>query len=108
MPDEEFKRYGAKLTALADWLQAEGCPMTYHHHMGTVVETEREIDLLMANTGPAVGLLVDIGHLTFAGGDVLATTRRHGQPHQPRPLQGHPRRRAAPASRPSAGRSSRA
>ena len=52
MPDEEFKRYGDKLTELAEWLQAEGCPMTYHHHMGTVVETEREVDLLMA--GPAM------------------------------------------------------
>jgi inosose dehydratase len=78
MPDEEFKRYGEKLTALADWLAAEGCPMTYHHHMGTVVETEREIDLLMANTDTSVGLLLDVGHLTFAGGDVLATTGRHG------------------------------
>ncbi len=78
MPDEEFKRYGEKLTDLADWLRAEGCPMTYHHHMGTVVETEREIDLLMANTDTSVGLLLDVGHLTFAAGDVLATTRRHG------------------------------
>jgi inosose dehydratase len=78
MPDEEFKPYGAKLTALADWLKAEGCPMTYHHHMGTVVETEREIDLLMANTDRSVGLLLDVGHLTFAGGDVLATARRQG------------------------------
>ncbi len=78
MPDEEFKRYGEKLTALADWLKAEGCPMTYHHHMGTVVETEREIDLLMINTDTSVGLLIDVGHLTFADGDVLATTRRHG------------------------------
>ena len=78
MPDEEFKRYGEKLTALADWLKAEGCPMTYHHHMGTVVEIEREIDLLMANTDDSVGLLVDVGHLTFADGDVLATVRRHG------------------------------
>jgi inosose dehydratase len=78
MPDEELEAYGDKLTALADWLAAEGCPMTYHHHMGTVVETEREIDLLMASTGPSVGLLLDVGHLTFAGGDVAATTRRHG------------------------------
>jgi inosose dehydratase len=78
MPEEEFKRYGEKLTALADWLAAEGVPMTYHHHMGTVVETEREIDLLMTHTGPSVGLLLDTGHLTFAGGEVLATTRRHG------------------------------
>ena len=78
MPDGELEAYGEKLTALADWLAAEGCPMTYHHHMGTVVETEREIDLLMANTEPSVGLLLDVGHLTFAGGDVVGTTRRHG------------------------------
>jgi inosose dehydratase len=78
MPDEEFKSYGDKLTEFAEWLKAEGCPMTFHHHMGTVVEAEREIDLLTSRTGDAVGLLFDTGHLTFAGGDVLATARRHG------------------------------
>ena len=79
MPEEEFRRYGDKLTEFAEWLKAEGCPMTFHHHMGTVVETEGEIDLLMAKTGDAVGLLFDTGHLHFAGGDVLATARRHGR-----------------------------
>jgi inosose dehydratase len=79
MPEEEFKGYGDKLTELAEWLQAEACPMTFHHHMGTVVETEREIDLLMARTGDAVGLLFDTGHLHFAGGDVMGTARRHGR-----------------------------
>src|SRR5919106_1940457 len=78
MPAEEFRSYGDRLTEFAEWLQAEGCPMTFHHHMGTVVETEREVDLLMRHSGEAVGLLLDTGHLTFAGGDVLATTRRHG------------------------------
>ncbi|MGI9436739.1 MAG: myo-inosose-2 dehydratase [Geminicoccaceae bacterium] len=78
MPDDEFGSYGEKLTAFADWLKAEGCPMSYHHHMGTVIETEREVDRLMGATGASVGLLLDTGHLTFAGGDVLATTRRHG------------------------------
>lgn len=78
MPDEEFGPYGEKLSAFADWLKAEGCPMSYHHHMGTVIEIEREIDLLVGATGPSVGLLLDTGHLTFAGGDVLGTTRRHG------------------------------
>jgi inosose dehydratase len=78
MPHEEFKRYGEKLTQLAEWLDAEGCPMSYHHHMGTVVESEEEIDWLMANTGDAVGLLFDTGHLTFAGGRIPDTARRHG------------------------------
>jgi inosose dehydratase len=76
---EDFKRYGEKLTRFADWLEAEGCPMTYHHHMGTVVETEEEIDWLMGNTGESVGLLLDTGHLTFAGGRIPDTIRRHRQ-----------------------------
>lgn len=76
---EEFKRYGEKLTRFADWLKAEGCPMTFHHHMGTVVESEEEIDWLMANTADSVGLLLDTGHLAFAGGRIPDTTRRHRQ-----------------------------
>ncbi len=44
-----------------------------------MIETEREIDLLMRHTGKAVGLLLDTGHLAFAGGDIAATTRRHGR-----------------------------
>lgn len=76
MPEAEFAAYGEKLTAFADWLAAGGCPMTYHHHMGTVVETEDELDRLMEATGPSVGLLLDTGHLTFAGGSVERATRR--------------------------------
>ena len=67
-----------KLTEIADRMADYGVPMVYHHHMGTVIETEREVDLLMANTGPNVNLLIDTGHLTFACGNVEATTRRHG------------------------------
>ena len=78
MPEAEFGAYGEKLTRLAEWMRGEGIAMAFHHHMGTVVETEREIDLLMANTGEAVGLLFDTGHLRFAGGDVIGTLRRHG------------------------------
>jgi inosose dehydratase len=54
-----------------------GVPMAYHHHMGTIVESEAEVDLLMSNTGSAVGLLVDTGHITYAGGNPLAMTKRH-------------------------------
>jgi len=79
LPDSDFPAYGRKLTALAEWMAGEGVAMAYHHHMGTVVETQREVDLLMAHSGPAVGLLLDAGHLAYAGADILETTRRHGK-----------------------------
>ncbi|HEV3490284.1 MAG TPA: myo-inosose-2 dehydratase [Reyranella sp.] len=74
---DAFKDYGARLTALAEYMAERGVAMTYHHHMGTIVETDAEIDLLMTHTGAAVGLLVDTGHIAYAGGDCLAVTRRH-------------------------------
>ena len=46
--------------------------------MGTGVETEQELDLTMQNTGEAVGLLVDTGHLLFAGGDILRVIEKYG------------------------------
>lgn len=73
---DDIRRYGERLTALADWLVGEGCPMAFHHHMGTVIETERELDTLMENSDRSVGLLLDTGHLAFSGGDVPETMRR--------------------------------
>jgi inosose dehydratase len=35
------------------------------------------VDRLMAGTGPEVGLLLDTGHLTFAGGDPVRAAQRH-------------------------------
>lgn len=79
MTAEQWKLLGEKLTALADYTQSQGVQIAYHHHMGTVVETEAEIDLLMQHTGEAVGLLLDTGHLTYAGGDPIAVQKRHAQ-----------------------------
>ena len=78
LADADFPAYGRRLTDLAEWMATEGVPMAFHHHMGTVVENQREVDLLMAHTGPAVGLLLDTGHLVYAGADVQEVTRRHG------------------------------
>lgn len=58
-------------------LQARGLRLAYHHHMGTVLESEADVDRLMAGTGPEVGLLLDTGHLTFAGGDPVRAAKRH-------------------------------
>jgi inosose dehydratase len=73
----EWPRYGEDLTRLAERMRAFGVDMAFHHHMGTVVETDAEVDRLMAETGPAVGLLLDSGHSAFAGGDPVALAKRH-------------------------------
>ncbi len=78
LPESEFAAYGEQLTALAEYCASQGVPLAFHHHMGTSVETERELDLTMAHTGEALGLLIDTGHLLFAGGDILAVIKRHG------------------------------
>ncbi len=54
-----------------------GVGMAFHHHMGTIVETDPEVDRLMASTGEAVGLLYDTGHCLFSGGDPEELLRRH-------------------------------
>ena len=75
----DWPSFGARLTELAEHLRGRGIAMAYHHHMGHVVQSEADIDLLMDSTGAAVGLLLDTGHLTYAGGDVCAVARRHGR-----------------------------
>ena len=78
LADFAVAAYGRRLTALAEHCAAEGVPLTFHHHMGTAVETEDEIDAVMKATGEAVGLLLDTGHLVFAGGDNASVISKHG------------------------------
>ena len=75
----EWSRFGQRMTALAECMQREGLRMAYHHHMGTVVQSAQDIDDLMANTGDAVGLLLDTGHLTYAGDDPAQAAARYAR-----------------------------
>lgn len=79
MADDEWAGYGRKLTALAEKMADFGIAMGFHHHMGTVVESDAEVDRLMGATGEAVGLLFDSGHSSFAGGDPVALATRHAR-----------------------------
>ena len=78
LPNGHWRDFGIHLTELADRLAERGIRLAYHHHMGTVVETAAEIDRLMASTGGSVGLLLDTGHLAFAGADPVDIAWRHG------------------------------
>ncbi len=77
LSDSEMKAYAKKVTAFGEWCAAQGMPLSYHHHMGAVVQTEPELDAFMAASGPGIPLLLDAGHLAFAGGDVLRAIDRH-------------------------------
>lgn len=70
MDDAEWERLTSGLNRLGQIAKDKGMKLTFHHHMGTVVQTEAEIDRLMAQTDPElVYLLFDSGHLSFAGID---------------------------------------
>jgi len=73
----DWPRFAARLEELGARLQDAGLALAYHHHMGTVVQTEDEVDRLMDSCDDAVSLLLDTGHLTFAGGDPVRTAARH-------------------------------
>lgn len=79
LSNSEWKEYGKKLTELGDSCLDQGMRIAYHHHMGTIVQSREEIDRLMDNTGESVGLLLDTGHLAYAGGDALDLLKVHGQ-----------------------------
>jgi len=78
LDDAQFVAYGRKLTAFAEFCAEQQVPLAFHHHMGTAVEDERDIDRLMNATGEAVRLLLDTGHAVFAGIDPLDIVRKHG------------------------------
>jgi len=78
LSDGSWLDFGGRLTEVAERLLQRGIRLVYHHHMGTVIESEVEIDRLIEATGDSVGLLLDTAHLVFAGVDPGALARRYG------------------------------
>lgn len=77
MAKEAWKRWGERLTAVAEATLKEGVRVVYHHHMGTIVEGEADIDAMMTHTGEAVHLLLDTGHATWGGSDPAVLAARY-------------------------------
>jgi len=79
MTEAEWPQFLKRLDAVGQYLKSEGMTLAYHHHMGTVIESEQDIDRMMQGTSDAVGLLLDSGHLTFAGGDPVHVAQRYAR-----------------------------
>lgn len=74
---DDWVGYGAAMTRFAELLAAEGLKLCYHHHLGTIVQSEADIDAFMAHTSPPVNLLLDTGHATWGGADPAALAARY-------------------------------
>jgi inosose dehydratase len=78
--EEQWQRVCGGLEHMGELASDVGMVLTYHHHMGTAIQTGKEIDRLMAETHPdKVSLLYDTGHLYFSGEDPLAVLQRHSE-----------------------------
>jgi inosose dehydratase len=77
LSDREWSRFVAGLGGLIEVAAAEETKIVYHHHMGTVIQDESDLERLLAAL-PKLHLLLDPGHLAFAGIDPVAVAQRHG------------------------------
>jgi inosose dehydratase len=70
LSEREWIRLANGLDEMAQMAVHRGLRLVYHHHMGTLIQDEREIERLMSLTHQ-VQLLLDTGHLLFADVDPL-------------------------------------
>jgi inosose dehydratase len=78
LTEAEFDQFAGGLNAVAAATLEYGVRCCFHNHVGTVIETEQEIEGLLARVDESVlSLGPDIGHLAWAGIDVVAFCKRH-------------------------------
>ncbi len=78
MSTKEWDKLAQGLDRLGEAALEYGIALTFHHHMGTVVQSEQEIDMLMEKTNPEkVSLLYDSGHAAYAGADYIAVAQKY-------------------------------
>lgn len=77
LADDQWARFGARMTEVAEYVRGRGLRFAYHHHLGTVVERAADLDAFLRHTGEAVGLTLDTGHAALGGIDYLRVIHEH-------------------------------
>jgi len=73
---KNFDDYCRQVNYQAEACQRWGLKVALHNHLGSLVETQEQLDEFMKRC-PKAGLLLDAGHLAVAGGDVMGSAERY-------------------------------
>jgi inosose dehydratase len=73
----EWRQFGERLSAVADYVNAQGLKLAYHYHLGTVVQDQADLDAFFAHTRANVGVTLDTGHAVLGGIDPFAVIAKH-------------------------------
>ena len=81
LSDAEWDAFAGRAERIAAAVRERtGLRTAFHHHCDGYVETSCEIEALMSRTAPSLlGLCLDTGHLTYAGGEPVAAIARYGE-----------------------------
>ena len=71
LKNDDWITFCKKINEMGKRLEDEEMPLAYHHHMGTVIQSQEDTIRLMQETNDSVKLTIDTGHMLFAGGDYL-------------------------------------
>jgi len=74
-----WAQFGERLTRVADYVQGRGMRFAYHHHLGTVIQTDEDVESFIAATGTSVGFTIDTGHAALGEVDAVRLILNHPQ-----------------------------
>jgi inosose dehydratase len=75
--ESEWRRLAENLELAAELVAGHGLTMALHPHAGSVIETDAQIERILAGT--EVPVCLDSGHLAIGGADPVEFVRRHAE-----------------------------
>ena len=75
LSDEQWKRYVANVQCVTDRIRAHGLEAAFHPHADSHVQTEAQIERLLAET--TTNLCLDTGHHVYGGGEPISFYKKH-------------------------------
>ena len=77
LSNSEWGNFTDKISELSNRLSDIGIPMSYHEHMGTIIQSEKDIDRFLNETNDKTFLLYDTGHLLFGQADYEKVLKKY-------------------------------